>query len=192
MRLQLATGNQHKIQEVEAILSSRIPGLEVQGYSGDSPQETGTTFNENALIKARAAFEATGIATIADDSGICVEVMGGAPGIFSAIWSGTRDDKTNRDLLLAQLADISVEHRAAAFVCSVALVDDTGEYCFTGVWSGSIASQASGSNGFGYDPIFMPVDFEVTAAELDPAVKNAYSHRSQALQELAAFLLSRS
>lgn len=192
MRLQLATGNQHKIQEVEAILSSRIPGLEVQGYSGDSPQETGTTFNENALIKARAAFEATGIATIADDSGICVEVMGGAPGIFSAIWSGTRDDKTNRDLLLAQLADISVEHRAAAFVCSVALVDDTGEYCFTGVWSGSISSQASGSNGFGYDPIFMPVDFEVTAAELDPAVKNAYSHRSQALQELAAFLLSRS
>lgn len=191
MKLQLATANQHKIQEVQAILAGRIPGLEVKGYDGESPAETGTTFNENALIKARAAFEATGIATIADDSGICVEVMGGAPGIFSAIWSGTRDDQTNRNLLLAQLADISAMHRSAAFVCTVALVDESGEYCFTGVWNGSIANQASGRNGFGYDPIFIPSDFEVTAAELEPEVKNAFSHRSQALEELAAFLLAR-
>lgn len=191
MKIQLATGNQHKIQEVTAILSSRIPGITVLGYDGPSPQETGTSFNENALIKARAAFAATQIATIADDSGICVEVMGGAPGIFSAIWSGTRDDKSNRDLLLAQLADIAEGHRAAAFVCTVALVDESGEYCFTGVWGGSIAAVPSGNHGFGYDPIFIPTDFEETAAQLPPELKNTYSHRSQALQELAAFLLSR-
>lgn len=192
MKLQLATGNPHKVQEVLAILSSQVPNLELGGFSGPSPQETGLTFNENALIKARAAFDASGIATIADDSGICVEVMGGAPGIFSAIWSGTRDDESNRRLLLAQLEDISTEHRAAAFVCSVALVDETGEYCFTGVWSGSIATVAKGPNGFGYDPVFIPAEFEVSAAELDPELKNAFSHRSQALGQLASFLLARS
>lgn len=192
MKIQLATGNAHKVQEVSAILTQRVPNIELVGFAGASPQETGVTFNENALIKARAAFEATNLPSIADDSGICVEVMGGAPGIFSAIWSGTRDDKTNRELLLAQLADIAPEHRAAAFVCSVALVDETGEYCFTGVWNGRIATAPSGTNGFGYDPIFTPDELEVTAAELDPSVKNAYSHRSQALQQLAAFLLARS
>lgn len=191
MRLQLATGNAHKVAEVQAILARVVPGLELVGYSGESPAETGTTFNENALIKARAAFAATGVPSIADDSGICVEVMGGSPGIFSAIWSGQRDDRANLQLLLDQLVDIPTEHRAASFVCTVALVDESGEYCFTGVWSGSIATQPSGPNGFGYDPIFVPGDFELTAAELDPELKNAYSHRSQALGELAAFLAAR-
>lgn len=191
MRLQLATGNAHKVAEVQAILARVVPGLELVGYSGESPAETGTTFNENALIKARAAFAATGVPSIADDSGICVEVMGGSPGIFSAIWSGQRDDRANLQLLLDQLVDIPTEHRAASFVCTVALVDESGEYCFTGVWSGSIATEPSGPNGFGYDPIFVPGDFELTAAELDPELKNAYSHRSQALGELAAFLAAR-
>lgn len=192
MKLQLATGNQHKIAEVQAILAQKLPTIEVVGYSGESPLETGTTFNENALIKARAAFAATGIPTIADDSGICVHIMGGAPGIFSAIWSGARDDSANTRLLLAQLVDIPVEHRTASFVCTVALVDESGEYCFTGVWDGHIAQQPSGGNGFGYDPVFVPMDFEVTVSELDSDLKNALSHRSQALSQLAVFLLSRS
>lgn len=191
MRLQLATGNAHKIAEVRAILATQLPELQLAGFSGPSPAETGTTFNENALIKARAAYSATGIASIADDSGICVEVMGGAPGIFSAHWSGKRDDEANKQLLLAQLAELGLEHRAASFVCTVALVDDTGEYCFTGVWNGRIAGASSGGNGFGYDPIFIPDEFAVTAAELDSELKNAYSHRSQALGELASFLLAR-
>ena len=191
MKLQLATGNQHKIAEVQSILANKLPSLEVVGFSGDSPAETGTSFNENALIKARAAFAATGIPTIADDSGICVHIMGGAPGIFSAIWSGTRDDSANTRLLLAQLADIPAEHRSASFVCTVALVDDGGEYCFTGVWDGEIAPEPSGGNGFGYDPVFIPTDFQVTVSELDSDLKNALSHRSQALSQLAAFLLAR-
>lgn len=192
MKIQLATGNAHKVAEVAAILALRLPELELVGYSGPTPRETGISFNENALIKARAAYEANGLPSVADDSGICVEVMGGAPGIFSAIWSGSRDDQTNCELLLAQLQDIAPEHRAASFVSSVALVDASGEYCFTGVWGGSIATQRSGAHGFGYDPIFIPDDFTVTAAELEPELKNAFSHRSQALDQLAAFLLSRS
>jgi XTP/dITP diphosphohydrolase len=160
-------------------------------HKGEEPVESGCTFLENALIKARAAFAATGAPSFADDSGIAVEVMGGAPGIFSAIWSGGRDDKTNRDLLLAQLIDIPEENRGAAFVCTMALVDDGGEISVTGIWPGKIATQASGEHGFGYDPIFIPEGFSVTAAELEPEVKNAFSHRAMALQQLASLLKSR-
>jgi len=192
VRLQLATANSHKIAEVAAILANQLPELELIGYQGPSPAEIGSTFNENALIKARAAHLATGVPTIADDSGICVEIMGGAPGIFSAIWSGHRDDSANLQLLLAQLTDIPEQNRAAAFVCSVAMVDEFGEYCFTGIWSGSVATQPAGSGGFGYDPIFIPEGFVASAAELDAELKNVYSHRALALGQLASFLLSRS
>lgn len=191
MQLYFATGNQHKAQEVEAILRARGADVEILMHKGEEPVESGSTFLENALIKARAAFAATGAPSFADDSGIAVEVMGGAPGIFSAIWSGGRDDKTNRDLLLAQLIDIPEENRAAAFVCTMALVDDAGEVSVTGVWPGKIATQASGEHGFGYDPIFIPQGFSVTAAELEPEVKNAFSHRAMALQQLASLLTSR-
>lgn len=191
MQLYFATGNQHKAQEVEAILRARGADVEILMHKGEEPVESGCTFLENALIKARAAFAATGAPSFADDSGIAVEVMGGAPGIFSAIWSGGRDDKTNRDLLLAQLIDIPEENRAAAFVCTMALVDDAGEVSVTGVWPGKIATQASGEHGFGYDPIFIPQGFSVTAAELEPEVKNAFSHRAMALQQLASLLTSR-
>ena len=190
MELVFATGNKHKAQEAQSILSLAIPGLTVLSYHGPEPVESGTSFLENALIKARAAFEATGKASFADDSGIAVEVMGGAPGIFSAIWSGTRDDETNRSLLLAQLEDIPVEHRAAAFVCTIAMVSDQGEMSFTGIWPGSIATRSSGEGGFGYDPVFIPEGFEVTAAQLDPEVKNAYSHRALAMQQMAGYLSS--
>ncbi len=191
MQLYFATGNQHKAKEVEAILRARGADVEILMHKGEEPVESGSTFLENALIKARAAFAATGAPSFADDSGIAVEVMGGAPGIFSAIWSGGRDDKTNRDLLLAQLIDIPEENRAAAFVCTMALVDDAGEVSVTGVWPGKIATQASGEHGFGYDPIFIPQGFNVTAAELEPEVKNAFSHRAMALQQLASLLTSR-
>jgi XTP/dITP diphosphohydrolase len=186
-----ATGNKHKAQEAEAILRQANAGIQVLTYKGPEPIESGTTFLENALIKARAAYEATGKLSFADDSGIACEVMGGAPGIFSAIWSGTRDDSTNRNLLLKQLEDIPAEHRSAAFVCTIAMVGPNEELSFTGVWPGSIAMQVAGSGGFGYDPVFIPQGLDVTAAELDPEVKNSMSHRFMALQQMAEYLAQR-
>ncbi len=190
MQLVFATGNKHKAQEVEAILNAAGVELEVLTYSGSEPVESGVSFLDNALIKAKAAFAATGKPSFADDSGIAVEVMGGSPGIFSAIWSGNKNDKVNRDLLLAQLIDIPEEHRAAAFVCTIALVDEDTEISFTGIWPGRIAAKESGENGFGYDPIFIPEGFEVSAAELEPEVKNSISHRSMALNQMAQYLKS--
>ena len=183
--LVFATGDSHKLGEARKILSGAI---EVIGYDGPEPVENGTSFLDNALIKARAAFAATGKPSFADDSGIAVEVMGGAPGIFSAIWSGTRSDSANRDLLLAQMSDIPQEHRAASFVCTVALVGPEGEVTFTGVWPGRLAFEVMGEGGFGYDPVFIPEGFEVTAAQLDPEIKNAYSHRFMAMKQLADYL----
>jgi len=188
VELVFATGNAHKAAEAQQILRGRMPGVTVLTFDGESPVESGTSFLENALIKARAAHKATGKPAFADDSGISVEVMSGAPGIFSAIWSGTRDDQINRDLLLAQLEDIPMEHRGAAFVCTVALVSDDAEVSFTGIWSGSIALQAAGDGGFGYDPVFVPEGFSETAAELDPEVKNSMSHRFLAMQQMASYL----
>jgi XTP/dITP diphosphohydrolase len=183
-----ATGNKHKALEAESILKHANPTIQVLTYGGPEPVESGTTFLENALIKARAAFEATGTRSFADDSGIACEVMGGAPGIFSAIWSGTRDDATNRNLLLKQLEDIPTQHRSAAFVCTIALVGPDEEVSFTGIWPGSIALDVAGDGGFGYDPVFIPEGLSVTAAELDAAVKNSMSHRSMALQQMAEYL----
>jgi XTP/dITP diphosphohydrolase len=184
-QLVFATGNAHKLAEAKAILSDSV---EVLGYDGPEPIENGTSFLENALIKARAAFAATGKPAFADDSGIAVEVMGGAPGIFSAIWSGTRVDSVNRDLLLAQMKDSPQENRAASFVCTVALVGPEGEVSFTGVWPGRLSEEVAGAGGFGYDPVFIPEGFEVTAAQLEPEIKNAYSHRFMAMKQLADYL----
>jgi XTP/dITP diphosphohydrolase len=121
---------------------------------------------------------------------VAVEILGGSPGIFTAIWAGTRDNAANRRLLLAQLADIPDAHRAAAFICNIALVTDAGEITFTGNWTGSIAREERGTNGHGYDPIFVPDGFELTAAELDPEIKNALSHRAAALSTLIGYLNS--
>jgi len=188
MELVLATHNAHKVQEVQAILGASVPGLTVLGYDGPEPVEDGVTFLENALIKARAAYAHTGKPALADDSGIAVEVLGGAPGIFSARWAGGRDSVANRRLLLAQLADVPSQHRAASFVCTVALVTADAELSFTGIWPGSVATEEHGEHGFGYDPIFIPEGLEVTAAELEPQVKNALSHRALALEQLAGYL----
>lgn len=188
MKLVLATHNQGKVEELRAILSVSAPGVELVGYDGPEPVEDGTSYLENALIKARAAHRHTGLAAIADDSGIAVEILGGSPGIFTAIWSGSKDNVANRRLLLAQLKDIPDSHRQAAFVCTIAMVDDEGERSFTGIWSGSVAHEERGEFGHGYDPIFIPEGFEVTAAELEPEVKNSMSHRSMALEQLSSYL----
>ena len=188
MKLVLATHNAHKVKEVAAILEPLVPGLELLGYDGPEPVEDGSSFLENSLIKARAAFLHTGITSIADDSGLAIEIMGGSPGIFSARWSGDKDDEKNRNLVLNQLRDVPAGNRAASFVCTISLVGESEEVSFTGVLPGHIAASASGANGFGYDPIFIPEGFEVSSAELDPEVKNSISHRSMALSQLASYL----
>ena len=188
MELVFATSNLHKLEEAKQIFSLRAPSIAIESYGGPSPVESGVSFLENARIKALAAFEATGKTSFADDSGLCVDVMGGAPGIFSAIWAGGRSDSENRDLLLSQLADIPSEHRAASFVCTVSLVGKDLDLSFTGVWPGTVSFEAKGQAGFGYDPIFIPEGFELTAAELEPALKNSMSHRFLAMSQLADFL----
>ena len=191
MKFVLATHNAGKVAELRAILQPAVSNLDLIGYTGPEPIENGTTFAENALIKARAAYEHTGMPSIADDSGVCVDILGGSPGIFTAIWAGGRDNVQNRQLLLRQMADISPAHRSAAFVCTIALVSETEELCFTGNWPGSIAFAERGEHGHGYDPVFIPEGFEVTAAELEPEVKNALSHRAQALSALIGYLKTR-
>jgi XTP/dITP diphosphohydrolase len=188
LKLVLATHNAHKVKEVAAILEPLVPGLELLGYEGPEPIEDGSSFLENSLIKARAAFLHTGMTSIADDSGLAIEIMGGSPGIFSARWSGDKDDEKNRNLVLAQLRDVPAGNRAASFVCTISLVSESGEVSFTGVLPGHIKASASGTNGFGYDPIFIPEGFEVSSAELEPEVKNSISHRSMALSQLASYL----
>lgn len=188
MELVLATHNAHKVREVAQILEPLVPGLTLLGYDGPEPVENGSSFLENSLIKARTAFAHTGKLAIADDSGIAVEILGGSPGIFSARWSGEKHDAKNRQLLLAQLVDVPAENRGASFICTVSMVGAEGEQSFTGVWPGRIAVAETGTGGFGYDPIFIPEGFEVSVAELEPMVKNALSHRSMALGQLAGFL----
>ena len=186
MKLVLATHNQGKVAELRAIMAPA--GYDLVGYDGPEPVEDGVSFLENALIKARAAHQHTGLPAIADDSGLQVEILGGSPGIFTAIWSGTKDNVANRRLLLAQLKDIAQGHRKASFVCTIALVTDEVEVSFTGNWPGEIAFEERGTNGHGYDPVFIPEGFELTAAELEPEVKNALSHRATAVSALMEYL----
>jgi XTP/dITP diphosphohydrolase len=183
MQLVLATHNAHKVDELRRILGDRLAGIELVGYDGPEPVEDGETFEANALIKARAASVHTGLAAIADDSGIAVDALDGAPGIHSARYAGTRVDADNTALLLANLR--GVEDRSAQFVCAAALVLPGGfEHVELGVWPGTVLEQPVGSNGFGYDPVFKPAGYSVSAAELNPDEKNAISHRSLAFQAI--------
>lgn len=147
--------------------------------------ETGATFEDNAMAKARDAFAATGLASVADDSGLEVAALNGMPGVLSARWSGRHgDDAGNTELLLAQLRDVPAERRGAAFVSACALVCGSGEFVVRGEWPGTIAREPHGDGGFGYDPIFIPHDSGIgdrTAAQLSPAEKDALSHRGRAL-----------
>ncbi|MFF3068514.1 RdgB/HAM1 family non-canonical purine NTP pyrophosphatase [Kitasatospora sp. NPDC057936] len=190
-RLILATRNQHKVAELRAILGEA--GLDVELVGADAyPEipdvpETGVTFAENALLKAHALARATGLPAVADDSGLCVDVLNGAPGIFSARWAGKHgDDRANLDLLLAQLSDIAEPHRGAHFFCAAALaLPDGTERVVEGRLLGTLRTAPAGDGGFGYDPILQPLGETRTCAELTAAEKNAISHRGHAFRALA-------
>ncbi|MBK0420190.1 RdgB/HAM1 family non-canonical purine NTP pyrophosphatase [Leucobacter sp. CSA1] len=190
-RVVLASHNAHKLEELRRIIGPLIPGIELIGYDGPEPVENGTSFEQNALLKARAAAEHTGLPAVADDSGIAVDVLGGCPGIFSARWGGpSRSDAANVELLLWQLSDLADEHRAAAFVCAAALALPSGEETVRiGTWPGSVLREPAGAGGFGYDPIFRPDGEERSAAELSPSEKDALSHRTRAFAALAPDIL---
>ena len=148
----------------------------------DEAPETGATFEDNALAKARDAFAATGLASVADDSGLEVVALNGMPGVMSARWSGNHgDDGGNTALLLAQLRDVPDERRGAAFVSACALVSASGEVVVRGEWPGTIAREPRGDGGFGYDPVFIPDGDHRTAAQLSPSQKDSVSHRGRAL-----------
>ncbi|MDN4478886.1 RdgB/HAM1 family non-canonical purine NTP pyrophosphatase [Demequina sp. SYSU T00039] len=192
-RLAIATHNSHKVGEIWGILAPLVPGLSrddvasARELGAPSPVEDGVTFAENALIKARALAASTGLPAIADDSGIAVDVMGGAPGIFSALWSGRHGaDRENLELLLAQMADIPDEHRGARFVCAAVLVTPDGvEHTCVAHQEGELLRAPAGEGGFGYDPIFRAHGEAVSNAELTPERKNEISHRGRAFRMLA-------
>lgn len=194
LKLLVASGNPKKLVELEQVLiDADITGVEllsmrdVEAY--EEPREDGLSFSENALIKARAGAAATGLACVADDSGLSVAAMGGMPGILSARWSGQHgDDQANNELLLAQMSDI--DHRECAFVSCCALVTPNGEeFTAEGRWEGVLLREPVGENGFGYDPIFAPADAPgKSAAQLTAEEKNARSHRGKALRELAVHI----
>lgn len=191
MKLVLATRNPHKVAELRAILLPLLPGAEILGaeaFDVPEPVEDEVTFAGNALIKARQLAEATGLLALADDSGICVDAMGGAPGVFSARWCGRHgDDAANLELLLAQMADVPERHRGASFVCAAAMAAPDGrEEVAEGIMRGSLLFAPRGENGFGYDPIFRPEGLSVSSAELTPERKEAISHRGKAFRALAA------
>lgn len=197
MKVVVATHNAHKVAELQRILGAALPGLELLPYDGPAPVEDADSFAGNALIKARAAAAHTGLPAIADDSGVSVDALAGAPGVDSAHYSGERDDAANLRLVLTNLGDAS--DRAAQFTCAAALVDpldvdESGaafEHVELGIWPGTIAHEPAGGGGFGYDPIFIPEGYSITSAELTADEKNAISHRGRAFAALARVLAER-
>jgi XTP/dITP diphosphohydrolase len=193
-RLLLATRNAGKLAELRRLLADAVPGVEVIGLRDveaypEAP-ETGATFEDNALLKAREAVRYTGLPAVADDSGITVDALNGMPGVLSARWSGRHgDDDANTALLLGQLADVPDERRGAGFVCAAALVTPDGsEHVLARTWRGRVVREPRGTNGFGYDPVFVPEGLELTSAELAPEQKDALSHRGQAFVALVPLI----
>ena len=199
-RVFLASRNAKKVAEMERILEGFVPHIEVLGLDDvehyDEPAETEPTVEGNALIKAHAALEATGLPSLADDSGLCVDALNVMPGVLSARWSGlTKDgatdvDRANNELLLAQLGDVPDTRRGARFRCAVAFVHRSPsgavvEHVEHGEMPGRIIGEMRGSGGFGYDVLFVADDHDVTSAELPPDEKDAISHRGQALRRIA-------
>ena len=194
-RALLASRNAKKLRELRRIVAAEgIARLEVVGLDEVPPfpeaPETGATFEENALAKARDAARATGMPAIADDSGIAVDALNGMPGVLSARWSGKHgDDDANLDLLLGQLGDVPDERRGAAFVCAAALViPGVDEIVVRGEWRGTLIRERRGTGGFGYDPIFVPAGSAITSAEMSAEEKDAESHRGRALRQLVPHL----
>ena len=191
MKLLVASNNAKKLGELEKILADAgidsvelVPLRDVEPY--DEPVEDGRTFADNALIKAHAGAQATGLACIADDSGIAVEELNGMPGVLSARWSGQHgNDAANNELLLAQMEHVPSERRQAAFVSVCALVTPAGqEHVAEGRWPGTLLTAPRGEAGFGYDPLFQPEGDTRSSAEMTPEEKNAASHRGRALAQL--------
>ncbi|WP_396884599.1 RdgB/HAM1 family non-canonical purine NTP pyrophosphatase [Mycobacterium sp. SMC-8] len=197
-RVLVASRNPKKLAELRRVLDGAGVELTLLSLDDvvpfDEAPETGATFEENALAKARDAFAATGIPAVADDSGLEVDALNGMPGVLSARWSGRHgDDPANTALLLGQLADVPEERRGAAFVSACALVSGPGKnesVVVRGEWRGSIVREPRGDGGFGYDPVFLPAGSARTAAELSPAEKDAASHRGRALAALLPSLRS--
>lgn len=193
-KLILATHNQGKLRELRELLRGQVPGLDVDtdvldagAIQAPDVAETGVTFAENARLKAHAVAQFSGTLAIADDSGLAVDVLGGAPGIFSARWAGAHgDDEANLNLLLAQLSDIAEEHRGARFVCAAALASPDGslDVVEEGTLAGTLLHEPRGDGGFGYDPILLPAGMDRSCAELSSEEKNAISHRGNAFRAL--------
>jgi len=190
-RVLLATANVHKLAELRRLLAADgVTGLTVLGLPDlgryQEPVEDGATFEDNALIKARAAAAASGLPALADDSGLCVDALNGMPGVLSARWCGRHGaDAANLELVLAQVADVPDARRGAQFDCAAALVLPLGaEHVLRASWRGTLVRAARGVNGFGYDPIFVPAGETRTSAELDPDEKDARSHRAKALRAM--------
>ena len=187
----LASSNQNKLHEFKEILeplgyeiiSQHDAGIDID------PEETGTTFAENSAIKAKAVYEVAKCAVIADDSGLEVDYLNGEPGVYSARYGGTRDDKVHNKIVLQKLEGVPDEKRSARFVAAISYIDEGGRLSqFIGKFEGRIGYEERGKNGFGYDPIFMVGD--ISSAEMTPEEKNAVSHRGKALRELAGYLSS--
>ncbi len=191
----LASRNAKKLAEMQRILAEHVPDVKVLGLDDvtpyDEPAETEPDFEGNALLKARVAVEATGLPSLADDSGLCVDALNGMPGVLSARWSGTaKDDRANNELLLQQLADVPDERRGAHFTCAVAFAYPVGaagiaEHVVHGTMPGRIIHEMRGTGGFGYDVLFCADGHDKTSAELPPDEKDAISHRGKALREIA-------
>jgi XTP/dITP diphosphohydrolase len=192
VRVLLATRNAGKVDELRQILAQAAPDVELVGLDAvpEYPEtpETELSFAGNALLKARDGVKHTGLATIADDSGLAVDALNGMPGVLSARWAGSaKDDAANNALLLDQLADVPDEFRGAKFVCAAAIVwPDGRELVVHGEMLGTVGREPKGANGFGYDPLFTPDGFDRTSAELSADEKNSISHRGKAFRELAS------
>jgi len=194
-RVFLASRNERKLTEMRRILTPFVAGIEVLGLDDvepyGEPAETEPTFEGNALLKACAAVLATGLPSLADDSGLCVDALNGMPGVLSARWAGVaKDDRANNELLLAQLTEVPDERRGAQFRCAVALAYPVGAggvrtMVVHGVMPGRVIREMRGSGGFGYDVLFVADGHDRTSAELPAAVKDAISHRGMALREIA-------
>ena len=196
MRVVLASSNSGKLRELGSLLAPFGFDLVAQSTLGvETPAETGQTFAENALLKARYAAAATHLPALADDSGIEVDALGGRPGTYSARYAGEgASDQANLRKMLDEMRDVPAPRRTARYQCVIAFVEtaaDSAPILASGTWEGTLISAPRGLGGFGYDPIFVPQGFDRTAAELDPGEKNSLSHRGQALRALVAHLQSR-
>ncbi|MEH6565870.1 MAG: RdgB/HAM1 family non-canonical purine NTP pyrophosphatase [Halopseudomonas sp.] len=185
--LVLASSNKGKLAELQAMLGDKVKVLPQSDFIDEDVEETGLTFIENALLKARHAARASGLPALADDSGLAVDALGGAPGIYSARYAGGEGDTANNAKLLLALEAVPTEQRGAQFICALALLrhaDDPMPIVCEGIWEGRILNEARGAHGFGYDPLFWVPERKCSSAELSPADKNQLSHRARAMAQL--------